>query len=80
MQFFPPLTSRARPQTSIVVSLPHYLCHHHRHSSRIFFLPLSRGNRDDDNDDDKDKNENEDEDEASGRIDGLVAETEEEQE
>lgn len=51
------------------------------------FLPSSfERNRDDDDDidddvdddDDENKNENEDEDEASGRIDGRVAETEEE--
>lgn len=72
------LSPRPNP-TSIVVSPPHYPSHHRRQSSRMFFLPLSRGNRDDD-DEDKNENEDEDEDEANGRIGGLVAETEEEQE
>lgn len=66
-----PASSLAHPSDSTVVSLSLSLSS--QQSSRIFFLPLSRGNRsDEDKSEDEYENENEEKDEVSGRMDGRV--------
>lgn len=80
MQFFPPYPSPIRLHYGFTTTLsPLPLS---RQSSRIFFVPLSRGNRSDDDDEgrDEDENKNEEKDEASGRMDGRVNYTEMEEE
>lgn len=58
-----------------MVSLPHSPLLSQQ-SSRIFFLPLSRGNSSDDDDEDEgkdeDENKNEEKDEVNGRMDRRV--------